>query len=185
MSALRSLAAALCLAAPLATLAQTVQLTAQPGDPKLLISKHIQGQFAEHLGRCIYGGFWVEPGLNVPKQGRLRLDIVDGLKQIHVPNLRWPGGCFADTYHWHDGVGPTALRPKMLNPWWGNTLEDNSFGIHEFMELCGLLGTEPYLAANVGSGTVQEMSNRYGVPQLERGHTDGAGAPQKRPPRAL
>ena len=139
--------------------AQIVQLSVQPGDGKLLISKDIQEQFAEHLGRCIYGGFWAEPGLNVPQQGRIRLDIVEALKKIHVPNLRWPGGCFADTYHWHDGVGPTAQRPKMLNLWWGNTLEDNSFGTHEFLELCQLLGTTPYLAANVGSGTVQEMSN--------------------------
>ena len=139
--------------------AQTVQLSVQPGDGKLLTSKDIQEQFAEHLGRCIYGGFWAEPGLNVPQQGRIRLDIVEALKKIHVPNLRWPGGCFADTYHWHDGVGPTAQRPKMLNLWWGNTLEDNSFGTHEFLELCQLLGTTPYLAANVGSGTVQEMSN--------------------------
>jgi len=152
-----ALAATLGLA-PLLAPAQTVQLTVQPGDPKLLISKDIQGQFAEHLGRCIYGGFWVDPGLSVPKQGRLRLDIVAALRKIHVPNLRWPGGCFADTYHWHDGVGPTAQRPKMLNLWWGNTLEDNSFGTHEFLELCQLLGTEPYLAANVGSGTVREMA---------------------------
>ena len=153
-------AAGLALAPQLATAqAQPVQLVVQPGDPKLLISKHIQGQFAEHLGRCIYGGFWVEPGLNVPKQGRIRLDIVQALQKIHVPNLRWPGGCFADTYHWHDGVGPAAQRPKMLNLWWGNILEDNSFGTHEFLELCQLLGTEPYLAANVGSGTVQEMSS--------------------------
>lgn len=150
---------AAALAAPLLAPAQTVQLTVQPGNPKLLISKHIQGQFAEHLGRCIYGGFWVDEKLNVPKQGRIRLDIVQALQKIHVPNLRWPGGCFADTYHWHDGVGPAAQRPKMLNLWWGNTLEDNSFGTHEFLELCQLLGTEPYLAANVGSGTVQEMSN--------------------------
>lgn len=147
------------LGGPVGALAQTVQLTVQPGNPKLLISKHIQGQFAEHLGRCIYGGFWVDPSLNVPKQGRIRMDIVQALQKIHVPNLRWPGGCFADTYHWHDGVGPAAQRPKMLNLWWGNTLEDNSFGTHEFLELCSLLGTEPYLAANVGSGTVQEMSN--------------------------
>jgi alpha-N-arabinofuranosidase len=144
--------------APLLAPAQTVQLTVQTGGSRLLISKDIQGQFAEHLGRCIYGGFWVDPSLNVPKQGRIRMDIVEALKKIHVPNLRWPGGCFADTYHWHDGVGPAAQRPKMLNLWWGNTLEDNSFGTHEFMELCGLLGTEPYLAANVGSGTVQEMA---------------------------
>jgi alpha-N-arabinofuranosidase len=159
MPAFRSLLAGVALAAPFTTFAQTVQLTVQPGDPKLIVSKHIQGQFAEHLGRNIYGGFWVEPGLNVPKQGRIRMDIVQALQKIHVPNLRWPGGCFADTYHWHDGVGPAAQRPKMLNLWWGNTLEDNSFGTHEFLELCSLLGTEPYLAANVGSGTVQEMSN--------------------------
>ncbi|WP_052346467.1 alpha-N-arabinofuranosidase [Hymenobacter swuensis] len=143
---------------PLLAPAQTVQMTVQPGTPKLEISRHIQGQFAEHLGRCIYGGIWVEEGLNVPKQGRIRLDVVEALRKIKVPNLRWPGGCFADTYHWRDGVGPTAQRPKMLNMWWGNNLEDNSFGTHEFLELCQLLGTEPYLAANVGSGTVQEMA---------------------------
>ncbi|SNC61221.1 alpha-N-arabinofuranosidase [Hymenobacter gelipurpurascens] len=138
--------------------AQTVQMTVQPGDPKVQVSKHIYGHFAEHLGRCIYDGFWVDEKLNVPKQGRIRMDIVEALRKIKVPNLRWPGGCFADTYHWHDGVGPTAQRPKMLNMWWGNNLEDNSFGTHEFLELCKLLGTEPYLAANVGSGTVQEMA---------------------------
>ncbi|GAC1376943.1 MAG: alpha-L-arabinofuranosidase C-terminal domain-containing protein [Hymenobacter sp.] len=158
MNSFRSLTAALALAAPLVSPAQTVQLTVQPGDPKLEISRHIYGQFAEHLGRCIYDGFWVDPALNVPKQGRIRLDVVEAMKKIHVPNLRWPGGCFADTYHWRDGIGPTAQRPKMLNLWWGNTVEDNSFGTHEFLELCGLLGTEPYLAANVGSGTVQEMA---------------------------
>ena len=150
--------AALLLAAPLLAPAQTIPLTLKADGPKVVISKHIQGQFAEHLGRNIYGGFWVDPSLPVPKQGRLRLDIVQALQKIHVPNLRWPGGCFADTYHWHDGVGPAAQRPKMLNLWWGNILEDNSFGTHEFLELCGLIGCEPYLAANVGSGTVQEMA---------------------------
>ena len=161
-SIFRHLGLALALATAPAgpALAQTiVPVTVQAGNSNLFISKDIQGQFAEHLGRCIYGGFWAEPGLNVPQQGRIRLDIVEALKKIHVPNLRWPGGCFADTYHWHDGVGPTAQRPKMLNLWWGNTLEDNSFGTYEFLELCQLLGTTPYLAANVGSGTVQEMSN--------------------------
>ncbi|HEX8505025.1 MAG TPA: hypothetical protein VF630_06630, partial [Hymenobacter sp.] len=137
---------------------QTVQMAVQPGDPKLQISKHIYGHFAEHLGRCIYGGFWADKDSKAPQQGRIRMDIVEALKKIKVPNLRWPGGCFADTYHWRDGVGPTAQRPKMLNMWWGNNLEDNSFGTHEFLELCNLLGTEPYLAANVGSGTVQEMA---------------------------
>ncbi|WP_084708744.1 alpha-N-arabinofuranosidase [Hymenobacter norwichensis] len=175
---------ALALAGP--ATAQTVAMTVQPGDPKLIVSKHIQGQFAEHLGRCIYDGFWVEPGLNVPKKGRIRMDVVDALKKIKVPNLRWPGGCFADTYHWHDGVGPSAQRPKMLNLWWGNTLEDNSFGTHEFLELCDLLGTEPYLAANVGSGTVQEMSNwmEYlnsdeDTPMVQERRKNGHPAPYK------
>ncbi|MGY2134708.1 alpha-N-arabinofuranosidase [Hymenobacter sp. HD11105] len=152
------LLAGLGLGLTLHAAAQTVQVTVQSGDPKLQISKHIYGHFAEHLGRCIYDGFWVDEKLNVPKQGRIRMDIVEALRKIKVPNLRWPGGCFADTYHWRDGVGPTAQRPKMLNMWWGNNLEDNSFGTHEFLELCKLLGTEPYLAANVGSGTVQEMA---------------------------
>ena len=158
--ALRRLAAAAALsfACSTAATAQTVQMTVQAGDPRLQISKHIYGHFAEHLGRCIYGGFWADKDSKAPQQGRIRMDIVEALKKIKVPNLRWPGGCFADTYHWRDGVGPTAQRPKMLNMWWGNNLEDNSFGTHEFLELCKLLGTEPYLAANVGSGTVQEMA---------------------------
>ena len=104
-------------AAPLRAQAQTVQLTVQPGDPKLLISKHIQGQFTERLGHCIYDGFWVDGNLRVPKQGRIRLEVVQALKKIHVPNLRWPGGCSANAYHWHDGVGPAAQRPKLLNLW--------------------------------------------------------------------
>ncbi|RTQ48990.1 alpha-N-arabinofuranosidase [Hymenobacter gummosus] len=154
----RHLALGLLLTATAAQAQQPVQLTVQPGNPKLIISKHIQGHFAEHLGRCIYDGFWVDEKLNVPKQGRIRMDVVQALQKIKVPNLRWPGGCFADTYHWRDGVGPTAQRPKMLNLWWGDVVEDNSFGTHEFLELCQLLGTEPYLAANVGSGTVEEMA---------------------------
>ena len=139
--------------------AQTVAVTVRPAaTPAVVVSKHIYGHFAEHLGRCIYDGFWADSALNVPKQGRLRLDVVQALQKIHVPNLRWPGGCFADAYHWRDGVGPTAQRPRGLNIWWGDVVEDNSFGTHEFLELCRLLGTEPYLAANVGSGTVQEMA---------------------------
>jgi alpha-L-arabinofuranosidase len=122
------------------------------------ISRHIYGHFAEHLGRCIYDGFWVSDTMKVPKKDRIRLDIVEALKRIKVPNLRWPGGCFADEYHWRDGVGPRSQRPKMVNTNWGGVTEDNSFGTHEFMELCGLLNCEPYIAANVGSGTVEEMA---------------------------
>lgn len=122
------------------------------------ISRHIYGHFAEHLGRCIYDGFWVADTMNVPKKDRIRLDVVDALKRIKIPNLRWPGGCFADEYHWRDGIGLRAQRPKMVNTNWGGVTEDNSFGTHEFMELCELLNCEPYIAANVGSGTVEEMA---------------------------
>lgn len=128
------------------------------GGAKTIISKHIYGHFSEHLGRCIYDGFWVAPELNVPKKDRLRLDVVDALRKINIPNLRWPGGCFADEYHWRDGIGERNKRPKMINTHWGGVTEDNSFGTHEFLELCSLLQTEPYIAGNVGSGTVEEMS---------------------------
>lgn len=129
-----------------------------PSKANPLISRHIYGHFAEHLGRCIYDGFWVSDTLKVPKKDRIRLDVVEALKKIKIPNLRWPGGCFADEYHWRDGIGPRAQRPKMVNTNWGGVTEDNSFGTHEFMELCELLNCEPYIAANVGSGTVEEMA---------------------------
>jgi len=125
---------------------------------KTEISRHIYGHFSEHLGRCIYDGFWVSDTMKVPKKDRLRLDVIEALKKINIPNLRWPGGCFADEYHWRDGVGPRKDRPKMVNTNWGGVTEDNSFGTHEFLELCSLLKTEPYIAGNVGSGTVEEMS---------------------------
>ena len=135
-----------------------VQLAFNTANTNTTISRHIYGHFSEHLGRCIYDGFWVNDSLNVPKKGRIRLDVVDALKKINIPNLRWPGGCFADEYHWRDGVGPRKQRPKMVNTNWGGVTEDNSFGTHEFLELCDLLNTEPYIAGNVGSGTIEEMS---------------------------
>ena len=123
-----------------------------------LISRHIYGHFAEHLGACIYGGFYVgEKGSSIPNKNGIRLDVVDALKKLKIPNLRWPGGCFADTYHWKDGIGPKEKRPKIVNVWWGGVTEDNSFGTHDFLNMCEMLGTEPYLAANIGSGTVQEL----------------------------
>jgi alpha-N-arabinofuranosidase len=137
---------------------QTTRLLVNGYDPKLTISKHIYGHFSEHLGRCIYDGFWVSDSLAVPKQDRIRLDVVQALKKIKIPNLRWPGGCFADEYHWRDGIGPRNQRPTMINTNWGNVTEDNSFGTHEFLELCNLLGCDPYITANVGSGTVEEMN---------------------------
>jgi len=138
--------------------AQNTASLAISNDSKLTISKYIYGQFAEHLGHGIYGGFWVDKSLPVAKQDRIRLDVVNALKEIKIPSLRWPGGCFADEYHWRDGIGPDSQRPRMVNTNWGGVTEDNSFGTHEFLELCSLLGCEPYIAANVGSGTVEEMS---------------------------
>ncbi|MDR2536127.1 MAG: alpha-N-arabinofuranosidase [Treponema sp.] len=126
-------------------------------DGEHTISRHIYGHFSEHLGRCIYGGFWVGDS-PIPNTRGLRNDVVAALRRIKIPNLRWPGGCFADEYHWKDGIGPSAERPKMVNTHWGGVTEDNSFGTHEFLDLCGQLGCEPYICGNVGSGTVQELS---------------------------
>ena len=122
------------------------------------INKHIYGHFSEHLGRGIYGGLWVGENSSIPNINGVRKDIIDALKQIKIPNLRWPGGCFADEYHWMDGIGPRSERPKMVNTHWGGVVEDNSFGTHEFLNLCEALETEPYICGNLGSGTVEEMS---------------------------
>ena len=126
--------------------------------PGPTISRHLYGHFAEHLGRCIYGGFWVGEDSELPNVGGIRADVVEALRALDIPNLRWPGGCFADEYHWRDGIGPREERPRMVNTHWGNVEENNHFGTHEFMALCELLGADPYVNGNVGSGTVQEMS---------------------------
>ncbi len=123
-----------------------------------IIPKEIYGQFAEHLGTCIYGGLWVGPESNIPNQDGYRLDVLNALKELKIPVLRWPGGCFADEYHWMDGIGPRENRPKMVNNNWGGTIEDNSFGTHEFLNLCEILECEPYISGNVGSGTVEELA---------------------------
>ena len=124
---------------------------------KKQISRHIYGHFAEHLGRCIYDGIWVGEDSSIPNTRGIRNDIVDALRNIKIPNLRWPGGCFADEYHWMDGIGPLAQRPTMVNTHWGGVTENNHFGTHEFMDLCEQLDCEPYICTNLGSGTVQEM----------------------------
>ena len=123
------------------------------------INKNIYGQFAEHLGRCIYEGVFVKEEDGIPNVNGMRTDVVNALKNIKVPVIRWPGGCFADTYHWMDGIGPAEKRKKIVNTNWGGVTEDNSFGTHEFLELCKQVGCEPYICGNVGSGTVQEMSD--------------------------
>ncbi|MBN2425411.1 MAG: alpha-N-arabinofuranosidase [Calditrichaceae bacterium] len=121
-----------------------------------IINKNIYGHFAEHLGRCIYGGIWVGKDSQIPNTRGLRNDVLEALKEMSVPVIRWPGGCFADTYHWKDGIGPAEKRPKFVNTNWGGVVEDNSFGTHEFLDFCELIGAEPYININVGSGTVQE-----------------------------
>ncbi len=132
-------------------------LTIKAESDKGRISRNIYGHFAEHLGRCVYEGFWVGEDSDIANVRGIRTDVVDALKKIQVPVLRWPGGCFADKYHWMDGIGPRDSRPSMINTFWGGVEEDNSFGTHEFMDLCEMLGASPYIAGNVGSGTVKEM----------------------------
>lgn len=121
------------------------------------ISRYIYGQFAEHLGRCIYEGLYVGEDSDIENVNGMRCDVVNALKELDIPVLRWPGGCFADDYHWRDGIGPKADRPYMVNTNWGKVVENNHFGTHEFFELCEQLGTEPYICGNVGSGSVKEM----------------------------
>jgi alpha-N-arabinofuranosidase len=137
-------------------MAHTVNLAVDPTQPGPQISRHLFGQFAEHLGRCVYEGIWVGEDSPIPNVRGIRQDVVAALRAIKVPNLRWPGGCFADAYHWRDGIGPRDRRPKQHNDVW-NIPESNAFGTHEFLDLCGQLGCEPVICGNLGSGTVQEM----------------------------
>ena len=133
-----------------------VVLNADLGEEK--INKNIYGHFAEHLGNCIYNGIYVgDTNKTIPNTNGVRNDIIEAFKKLKVPVLRWPGGCFADTYQWKDGVGPKDKRPAIVNRWWGGVTEDNSFGTHDFLNMCELIGADPYLAANVGSGTVQNL----------------------------
>jgi alpha-N-arabinofuranosidase len=116
-----------------------------------VINRNIYGQFAEHLGRCIYDGFY--------RNDKIRMDIVEALKRIRIPLLRWPGGCYADNYHWRDGIGPISKRAKTINIMWGMVPEDNSFGTGEFLQLCQLIGCEPYMAGNMGTGSPEELES--------------------------
>jgi alpha-N-arabinofuranosidase len=122
------------------------------------INPELYGNFSEHLGRCIYEGIYVGENSAIPNTNGMRNDVVAALKEMKLPVLRWPGGCFADEYHWKDGIGPKENRKKMVNTHWGGVTEDNSFGTHEYFELCKQIGCKTYVNGNVGSGTVQEMS---------------------------
>ena len=139
-------------------MAKQIKMLINTDDKQGHINREIYGNFSEHLGRCIYNGIYVGEDSDIPNIHGLRKDIIDALKNIKLPVLRWPGGCFADEYHWKDGIGDKNDRKKIINTNWGGVVEDNSFGTHEFMELCELVGCEPYIAGNVGSGTVRELS---------------------------
>jgi alpha-L-arabinofuranosidase len=150
--------AVLCISSVLLAQPAANTLVVRADAGKDTISKFIYGQFAEHLGHGIYGGVWVGENSPIPNTRGIRNDVVAALKNIKVAAVRWPGGCFADEYHWKDGIGPRADRPKMVNTNWGGVTEDNSFGTHEFMDFCDQLGCEPVICGNIGSGTVKEMS---------------------------
>jgi alpha-N-arabinofuranosidase len=142
-------------AAPFAA-AQKVNLTVDVSRSGAKINRNIFGQFAEHLGKGIYEGIWVSPGSPIPNTRGIRNDVVAALKALKVPNVRYPGGCFADEYHWRHGIG--ARRAETLNPNWGGVLEPNTFGTHEFMDFLDQIGSEAFLSVNVGSGTPQEAA---------------------------
>lgn len=137
---------------------KTLKLTLNPLDRRSKINREIYSNFSEHLGRCIYDGIYVGKESSIPNIEGYRKDIIDAFRQIRLPVLRWPGGCFADEYHWKDGIGDLSQRKKMINTHWGGVIEDNSFGTHEFLRFCELVGCEPYISGNVGSGTVEELS---------------------------
>jgi len=146
-----------CAGAADAPAVSSSKLVIHADQAKDTISRNIYGHFSEHLGHCIYEGIWVGEDSTIPNTRGIRNDVVAALKEIKVPVLRWPGGCFADEYHWRDGIGPRDLRPTMVNTHWGKVTENNHFGTHEFMDLCEQIGCEPYICGNLGSGTVQEM----------------------------
>jgi len=128
-----------------------------PEEPIAQINPYLHGQFSEHLGELIYPGIWVDPAGGIANTAGLRHDIIAALRPLGIPVLRWPGGCFADTYHWRDGIGPRESRPMRINTHWDMAPEPNQFGTHEFMAFCRAIGAEPYFAGNVGSGSPAEL----------------------------
>jgi len=135
-----------------------VAVTVDTSKPGPQIDRHIFGQFIEHLGRVVYDGIWVGEKSAIPNILGYRKDVVDALKKLHIPVIRWPGGCFADQYDWRDGIGPRAMRPQRINVLWGNVPEDNSFGTHEFLNFAELIGADAYVSGNMGSMTPHHMA---------------------------
>ena len=147
---------AMILAAPVAA-AQKVELSVDASKNGARIDRNIFGQFAEHLGHGIYDGIWVGPDSHIANTRGIRNDVVAALRELKVPNVRWPGGCFADEYHWRNGIG--SRRVVTLNPNWGGVIEPNTFGTHEFMDFIDQIGSEAYISVNVGSGTPHEAAD--------------------------
>jgi alpha-L-arabinofuranosidase len=136
----------------------TATLTIQVDKPGAKIDRHIYGQFAEHLGHGIYEGVWVGEHSNIPNERGFRRDVVGALRELHVPVVRWPGGCFADEYHWRDGIGPRDKRPVTVNSNWGGVPESNEFGTHEFLDFVDMIGADAYINGNLGTGSPREMA---------------------------
>src|SRR5689334_14675982 len=152
-------AAGLCLATTTWAAGDGLQIAIDAAHPGPVINRNLFGQFAEHLGRGVYEGIWVGPDSPIPNTRGIRNDVVAALKALRVPNVRWPGGCFADEYHWRNGIGPRDRRPATLNPNWGGVIEPNTFGTHEFMDFVQQIGADAYLSINVGSGTASEAAD--------------------------
>jgi alpha-N-arabinofuranosidase len=160
--AARHMLRALCILAPLfasAATAAPVAMVVRADASGPVIDRHIFGQFAEHLGFGIYGGIWVGENSPIPNTHGYRNDVLAALKALAIPVIRWPGGCFADRYHWRDGIGPRAKRPVRINTIWGGVEEPNSFGTHEFMDLTEMLGADAYISGNLGTGSPRELAD--------------------------
>jgi hypothetical protein len=162
-----------------------VSVTVDAAKPGPVINKNVYGQFAEHLGTGIYEGMWVGPKSKIPNTKGWRNDVVGALKDLNVPLVRWPGGCFADEYHWKDGIGPRAKRPVKVNTNWGGVEENNAVGTHEFFDLVELLGADAYVNGNLGSGSGAGDGRVGRVHDLRQQVDAGRTAPQERPRQAL
>jgi alpha-N-arabinofuranosidase len=137
----------------------SAELTVDAAHPGATIDPNIYGQFVEHLGRGVYEGIWVGPDSPIPNVRGIRTDVVQALRKVRVPVIRWPGGCFADGYHWRDGIGPAGARPPGINAAWDKSAETNAFGTHEYMDFLGQIGANPFISVNLGSGSVREADD--------------------------
>jgi alpha-N-arabinofuranosidase len=159
MRAVAALTAWLCLVGTAGAAPEVATIDIDASHPGATLDRHVFGQFAEHLGRGVYEGIWVGADSPIPNTRGIRNDVVAALKAIKVPNVRWPGGCFADEYHWRNGIGPADRRRATLNPNWGGVIEPNTFGTHEFMDFVQQIGAEAYISVNIGSGTPAEAAD--------------------------